>query len=396
MKTFFHRALFYKELKKIWWIAVLLSIYFLFNFYLFIRTWYRMIPDAFTYMYELKKFFYAYIYNPGGNTSIFIFILFILSLLLMRDDRDMTTHSFIHSMPFKRSQIIGTKWITGALIISIPFLLNVIFFSFAYSLYFQAMDNIKILDYTYFIRLIFMGVTFYLLLFSIYMFIQSVCGDSLAGGIIGTVIIITLFTLIFPFKELFMSAMFTDVYIDSLVSVQFMELFQSYIQKSISIYLNKYNYLSTSYQLEEMIELLTHNFVLNSILHTGITGLLTFLTIYTYKKNKLEKLGTLILFPYVKIIYHMSVSYLFGVVFFKPLFSFSFESPLLNTILGNIILLSGLLIGFLISVILSTLVDQKRISFKILSGDKSNFWGLVIIFIIFMVILISSLPKYGW
>jgi hypothetical protein len=189
-----------------------------------------------------------------------------------------------------------------------------------------------------------------------------------------------------------MSAMFTDVYIDSLVSVQFMELFQSYISDSIVIYLNKYNYLGNSFQLEEMIIQLTDHFLLNLILHLGTTGLLIYLSVYSYKKNKLEKLGTLILFPYVKIIYHVSVSYLFGVVIFKPLFTFSFDSKVVNILLGNLILFIGMISGFLISLIISSLVDQKPLSVKELYHDKSNLWGSLIIGVMYIAMIISSLP----
>ena len=157
------------------------------------------------------------------------------------------------------------------------------------------------------------------------------------------------------------------------------------------VYLNKYNYLGTSFNLEKMIMNLTDNFMLNITVHTAAVAGLIPLMIFTYKKNRLEKLGSFIMFPHIKILYHVSISYLFGVIIFKPLFTFSYDSALANLVLDSIILLLGLFSGFFIAIIISILVDQKRISAAAIFKDRTHFISLILVTAVFIILTAVNL-----
>ncbi|WP_027625070.1 ABC-2 transporter permease [Clostridium lundense] len=61
-----------------------------------------------------------------------IALTIVLAIILFQSERNSSTYSLIASMPFKRSEVIKTKWLTGILAITLPFIITFVVISIFY------------------------------------------------------------------------------------------------------------------------------------------------------------------------------------------------------------------------------------------------------------------------
>lgn len=194
LKTFFNKALFYKEIKSLWSLIIVLWLLLFREFSLSFIT----LTNNLTAFLETKanvqttaNFFHDSIYNLINNGSSFftLLIIIIISFWVIGKERQNKNNEFLATMPFFREEIIGTKWITITLSIIIPMIINLIIvmliFSSNRATYSNFQEMQQFLFYWVFVKslmLIFVS--------TFIMFVQSISGRVFVGGLLGSIFLL--------------------------------------------------------------------------------------------------------------------------------------------------------------------------------------------------------------
>lgn len=196
MKSFVNKALFYKEWKNAKWITLMMIINtILFKF--------LSIIDELNYISELKSkgvklntpslihWFNNSLksdlsssitnINNGYYFSIMTLATILLVIILFRSEKNNNTYSLLASMPFKRKDIVKTKWITGILSILINYTIAFILINIFYFL------NTSVIFDPYIIILEWLAINMlcFMALFSFLFFIQNIIGSCIPAIAIG-------------------------------------------------------------------------------------------------------------------------------------------------------------------------------------------------------------------
>lgn len=355
MKRFWRNPLVYKEWKSVRWITLLMTLSIFFTKIMSVMSRLNWIKEIETnrQMYNLsidpKDFpiYTKYWFNQvllGYDNEMFVFstigCLVMLVVVLFRSERQNKTYELLASMPFKRKDIIVTKWYMGMVSIFISCFIGFIALSVFY------ISNIKYIQDSYSIvmKWSLLYMLMYMAIFTILFFIQTLMGQNIAGSIVGTIIILA------PWFILSM--------ISSLIQVYAGLSWEDKIIKDIDTMaenLNLYDFSRTEWIEvgndkipEELSHYSSHYFTYNNydfkiIALIIIIAIFFALSIYVYKRNAFEKNGNLILFSRLEPVFKWGVAVCSGFLL-SGVFGMGYGDN--NKIVIDIFLVIGVALGY--------------------------------------------------
>lgn len=304
MKRYLNRALLYKEWKSVKW----LSIMFLFQIIL------QLIVPFINNVQYLKEsinrgensysqyeyFFSSFFSNTKGEIELTVITLVIIGTFMVGMDIMGRRYDTIGSMPFKREEIIVAKWIVAALTTIIPIFLSFVIIKIMY------LCNKDILSPYIRGNLIeqwaLINSLTYLFIISFIMFIQTLLGKNILGGIIGSIFLVLplgLGVLIRGFTEImtYNSNVFTRDGYNNFIN----EMDRFFSNISLGFYSNGYIVSNLSIYKRELI--------------LAISIIITLaLMIYSFKNLPFERIGYVVIYRPLELVLKIGVSVCFGLV----------------------------------------------------------------------------------
>lgn len=296
MKRFFNRALFFKEWKAVKWVSILLFIEILYYKSM-------VIIENVDYVKNIQKissnrdreeglitlFNNEFIRNPGNFVLILVITMVFLAVIIMKHERSAHEHMLVASMPFTREEVIGTKWITGALGVVLPFAINYILLNLILISNYSLIGNY--IEFSTILKWLLLCLLTALSVFTFSLFVQTVMGGYIYGGIVGSILLYTPIGL----------SNLIGFYLKIMgVSMKYLKnIYRIGDRMSVFSYISDYGYGGLNPKI------IYHNFGLNTaILFISIIVFLL-LSLYAYRRNLLESIGNFILFkplePFFKV-----------------------------------------------------------------------------------------------
>lgn len=334
MGKYFNRALFYRDWKGAKWVFILMlvSIFYAIPFRLLNR-----LTDYGRGYYETRRLVSSYYWGWfeslvfGSNvilTITLVVLVALLSVVLMRMERENSYYTLTASMPFTRYQVIFSKWITGVISITTAFAINYILIAIIFVANRSIIEG-GVVEHIHLFQWLWINTLGYVAIFSFMLFVQTVMGNSTAAGIIG---IILLFV---PPGFFAMLQNFTAHYgFDSIGGMSFSEI--------------GYRMVIFIYSVATPRPPFYHDIPLRFFILSSILVVFLTLALYVYRKNDFEKNGLLIMFKPLEGFFKVGVSVCLGLLFGAIL-----------GIRGNIIVMNLL---FLLGGALGWFIASKSIS----------------------------------
>lgn len=263
---------------------------------------------------------------------VIILLVLVMTFVQFFTERWGKNESISYSLPIKKGTIITHKLLLGFSIIAITFLINGLILLFLYHINSELLS--PYIEYSDIIKWIVRTLLSYCAIYSLFMFVFTVCGN-----IFGASLISPLFML-YPFINIVLIEDFLnrierkipfrnpENYINILSESNIIKWVFVFLDSiSLFIYSGKYNnsYFYTNRILQE-VPIIESNWGINSLVVLSLTILFTLLSMYYFDKNKLEKRNWLIQFSR-------------GESVFKILFALSFA--MFSTIAIDMILVIG-------------------------------------------------------
>ncbi|MCY6355258.1 ABC-2 transporter permease [Clostridium sp. ZS2-4] len=326
MKKIWRNPLVYKEWKSVRWITLLMTLSIFFTKIMSVMSrlkWIKEIEtsgEIFGRPIAPKDFplYTKYWFNQAlldYDNEMFVFstigCLVLLVVVLFRSERQNKTYELLASMPFKRKDIIVTKWYMGMLSIFISCFIGFIALSMFYT------SNIKYIQDSYSIvfKWSLLHMLMYMSIFTILFFIQSVMGQNIAGSIVGAIIIVVPFFILTMISELirvYAGLSWKDKIIRDI--------------DAVANNLNLYDFSRTewiqvgNYKIREELGCYADHYCIYNNYNLKIIALLIImciffaLSVYAYKRNAFEKNGNLILFSALESVFKWGVAICLGLL----------------------------------------------------------------------------------
>lgn len=186
MGNIWSKALFYKEWKNAFGLAVFMTIsLILVKVYPLLSELVRLkslIAKGHLAEQQLYQWFGNMLVGGAGDITVGMSIIITITVVyLFSHERQGATADLLASMPFSKKQIIGTKWLVGILTITIPF---VIVFFLISGFYWA---NVSWINTAYGIvpQWTLINLVVLLTLYSFLFFVQTLMGQNIVAGIIG-------------------------------------------------------------------------------------------------------------------------------------------------------------------------------------------------------------------
>ncbi|MFA9397178.1 MAG: ABC-2 transporter permease [Clostridiaceae bacterium] len=189
---FFNKAIFYKEFKIAkWFLLVLTGEVLIFSILPFINTIQSIRDSIERGNYEQFNFNwnFSYSFNEFNEHRIFFsIIIIILASLIIGMDYSNRKYEFLTTLPFKRQEIIITKYITAIIVVVIPIIIE---FITTLSLFNSNKDILySYISYNILIKWFILNILVYIFILTFTMVIQLLCGKNLIGGILGSIFLV--------------------------------------------------------------------------------------------------------------------------------------------------------------------------------------------------------------
>lgn len=355
MKRFWRNPLVYKEWKSVRWITLLMTLSIFFTKIMSVMSRLKWIKEMetsgeiFGIPIAPKDFplYTKYWFNEillGYDNEMLVFsmtgCLVILVVVLFRSERQNKTYELLASMPFKRKDIIVTKWYMGMLSIFISCFIGFIALSMFYT------SNIKYIQDSYSIVLKWslLHMLLYMTIFTILFFIQSVMGQNIAGSIVGAIIILApwfIISMISSLIQVYAGLSWEDKIIRDIDKMA----------KNLNLYdFNRTEWIKVGNEKirEELSYYADHYYIYNNYNFKIIALLIIIciffaLSVYAYKRNAFEKNGNLILFSRLEPVFKLGVAVCSGFLI-SGICGMGYGDN--NKILINIFLVIGAALGY--------------------------------------------------
>jgi ABC-type transport system involved in multi-copper enzyme maturation permease subunit len=266
---------------------------------------------------------------------VVVFTIIVLVIILFQSERKNETYSLIASMPFKREEIIKTKWVVGSLSVFISFFITFIMLSVFYFLNTEFIKN----SYNIVLKWTLINILTYIAIFTILLFGQTFIGQNIVGGIVSSI------SLIVPFGAISMIEEIVAINMNLNGNHKFIIGIDKFAK-----YLNIYGINSAEYVLvDKGASYYVYN---NYFIKLGVLVILITifynLAVYTYKKNKFENNGNIIMFSFFEPVFKWGITICSGLflAFITMNIIYGFEQ---NKIIIDIFLVIGCVIGYFIS-----------------------------------------------
>lgn len=349
MKMLFNKnPLLYKEWRSSRWVSLLMaiSLFWFKGKNTFEAMSYRkscMAMDK-TCMLD-KMWFNEYLLEwSDGGYEISLALVVLLTILLFKGEKQSSTCDLLHSMPFKRKDIIIAKIKVGFTAIIIPFILNFLIMT---CFYFKNKEYIGS-AYSDIPKYYAMNLLACLFFFAFLVFIQTIIGQYIASIIVAAIVSVVpkvLCSFIVEFKRLKYNLDYHDASIIKLGE----------ISNNLNIYeinstwrIDKSIILPNGEISSEFYKYVYKNFNTKIMVLVSLIVLFTVLSVVMYNKIKLEKINELIMFKPLKMVFKVGAGICFAVVVCE-MFAFPKNFEPVNMPLIYITLLLGLFVGYFIS-----------------------------------------------
>ncbi|KGM98710.1 ABC-2 transporter permease [Clostridium botulinum] len=373
MKNYFNKALIYKEWRNIRALALLFSLevigIIILPFIDRIREIrFNMEINKNENIYIIRYYFHHHddLQLPLIATAILIGTIIVGSELMGRKYDD------LNSLPFKREEIILSKWVVSVLVIVVPLVIG---FGLVHLLYHmnediigKAVTNKMILTWSTISILIPVFVLTFIML------IQTLSGKHLIGGIVGGIF------LVFPlaFGALFFMAM--DIFKRNPNFVNFVDQHFDGISNKLYIFARIITPAAYGFDLRlekpNGYEVYTFDSFFSPrvrIIFLIVFTILAFiLMVYAFKKVPIERCGYIVIFKPLEIIFKIGVSVCFGLLgsaIISPMIESHYDLRQLQngTNFVHVInkactltVLIGLLCGCIVYVIINKIIEANK------------------------------------
>lgn len=339
MKSVFNKALLYKEIKSAKWISLtmLFSIFMCKTMHLMdyegrLKRFRYMIGDA-----KENLFNVAFLGN-GEYLVIMVFLVIILATILFKNERQNETYPFIASMPFKRKDIIKTKWFVGSFSIFISFFINAILISI---IFYTKYKNISTDDSGYIIfQWALINILTYISIFTMILFAQTLMGQNIAASIVGSIVIYLPTGFWLMMSQILRANI--NSYSDYTIRYRLMEFNPYSINNPTYTLLDSVSNSLDHYYIAEY-----QNYFSKIIILLILIVLFYNLAVYFYKKNNLENSGNLMMFSSLNPVFKWGLSISLG-LFTATIVSSTFDSQNCKIITDGFLII-GTILGYFIS-----------------------------------------------
>lgn len=335
----FHKALWYQNYKQtriiIWMILALFILHMPFQSILSLESWQEREQQAQQvedYMYEIQAWDVLEIFSQGVLPILLSISIIALACLLIGLERNTRRNDFTFSLPFKRRDLFLAKWCYGTAIIAIFHIVN---FLIAYFIIYQSEYQLA-LNLVSTIEIFWGPLLGFIMFFTFALLIGTISGEMISQVVLSFVFGI------FPLGLFLL--------IQELINIHF----RIHINSPTWLeYMTPFMYVSNHPPLLTTI-----------ILPVIFTGLLLWLGVYLYERNKIEHNGEFLIFKVLNPIFLIGIticlSLLGGMIFssFAP-----WSADLLRII--------SYWIGFTTSLLFSLLIVNKLLSMNITFKGKA-------------------------
>jgi len=335
----FHKALWYQNYKQtriiIWMILALFILHMPFQSVLSLENWKEQEQQAEQiddYVYEIQAWDVLEIFSQGTFPMLLSISMIALACLLIGLERNTRRNDFTFSLPFKRQDLFLAKWCYGTTVIvlfhSVNFLIA--YFIIHQSEYQSALNLVSLIE-------IFWGPLLgFIMFFTFSLLIGTISGEMFSQ------IILTFVFGIFPLG-LF-------VLIQELINVHF----RVHINSPIWLeYLTPFMYVFNHPAM-----------MITVILPIIFTGLLLWLSVNLYKRNKIEHNGEFLIFKVLNPIFLIGITICLSLLGGMIVSSFApWNADLLRII--------SYWIGFTTFLLFSLLIVNKLLSMNITFRGKA-------------------------
>ena len=302
--SFFNKGLFFSNLKRFSWAAVLETVILFFCFPFHLMTidtdlrWLQFVTD----IMESRT-----TYAEGANLSICIYAV-VLAVMLFRYLHTPKTATALHGMPFSRIQLFFSTFLSGAVLLTAPILINLLFVFII-----KATMDIGM----WIVAASVVRWAVYAILLSLVLFAFS----SMVGMFVGNSAAQLVFTYILHFLPMFFYMCYE--------ALCHMFLYGYHSMDGMPNWLREFPMLT-----------IAHNFSnpcgYYMILFAVLTVVFVVLALLAYKTRPLEQAGNIVVFSWVKPLFKYGVSVCFAVAGF--LYTVSVGGiTVYNSLQGNLI-----------------------------------------------------------
>ncbi len=270
-----------------------------------------------------------------GLIPFVVFGVVALVISLFRHDRLDTTGDLLGSLPFTKKQIIVTKWLTGALVVIVPFLLVFLLLSLFYGTnsYWITTPYSTIPSWTL------MNLALALTIFSFLFMVQTLMGHSTYGGIVGAICIVTPGYLLLAGSQVLGKLLYS--YQNSIVVAMERLAPKTLIWQVLEPGITSESLFTTPVKYYYYYP----NFSLKLVILLAMISLFFWISLKAYQANRLEKNGEILMFGFLEPVLIWGFALCLG-LFFPNIFGWSFET---NNLLFIIYIILGMALGYFIA-----------------------------------------------
>ncbi|WP_341458681.1 ABC-2 transporter permease [Clostridium tetanomorphum] len=239
-----------------------------------------------------------------------IILTIVLAIILFQSERNGSTYSLIASMPFKRSEVIKTKWLTGMLAITLPFIITFVVISVFYFI------NLKWMieqPFSLILNWLFINIFTCIAIFSFIFFIETIMGQNISAAIVGSLILTA------PSGCLSIINEFIITHIQNPLTYSLIIKEINTISQNILLYTSS----KPTFKFDELVigdnhiqqhYYIYYNYGLKIVVLLFLIGITYLLSIYCYNKNQFEMNGYLVLFKPFEYILKFGVAICLGLL----------------------------------------------------------------------------------
>jgi ABC-type transport system involved in multi-copper enzyme maturation permease subunit len=210
---YFSKGIFYKELKLARWFLFILTGELLYLFNLTFINNINLLKEAAkngNLHYENYSYSFNLIFNYTDSSHLLFMISIIMfASIMVGNDYANKKYEFLASLPYKREEIIITKYAAAVIITVISFTISFI----AVLLTFK--NNQPLLSYylswSFLYKYYFANLLVYIFIITFTMLIQTLCGKNILGGILSGIFLILPLGLSILFEEVFRMIFFVKM-----------------------------------------------------------------------------------------------------------------------------------------------------------------------------------------
>ena len=301
---YFIKGIFYKEFKMAKWFFFILTGELLYLFNLSFMNNIQFIKDAVkkgNFNYDNYGYTFETLFsNTDSSKLLFIISIILFASIMVGNDFVNKKYELIAALPYKREEIIITKYIITVIITVISFTISFIAVLIAYK------NNETLLScylsYGFLYKFYSVNLLIYIFIITFTMLIQTLCGKNILGGIFAGIFLILPIGLSYLLEEVFRMVFFIKMRFGN---YDFLTSIYNKIE-SIAYYISPITY-GTDYEK-------SLNYGAKIIILIAVIALLIYLMIISFKILPFERCGYISIYRLGDIILKIGISFCTGLL----------------------------------------------------------------------------------